>query len=351
LSRDERDLFIAAVNGWALAFDNVSGLSQWISDGLCKLSTGGGLSTRELFSDAEETLLDALRPVVLNGITDFVHRQDLVDRTIQVHLPSIPEEERRTEKEIWERFAAAQPRILGGLLDTVSQGLQHLPNTTLSSLPRLADFAIWATACEAPLGWQPGAFMAAYDDAQDALIKDALETEPVAVHLLTLLTLKNPPFWAGTASELLAELTAHAGYADKRPPKGWPGAPHVLAGVLKRIAPALLVQGLEVTQLNRDDKKGTKSWHVRTVEENKRQKRQKDTGNAENDVQDGSSPSDASSDASSPSDASSVRSDGQASERKARQGQQSDASDASDASKPTSSNNGKKKVSQPWDEL
>jgi hypothetical protein len=192
--------------------------------------------------------------------------------------------------------------------------------------------------------------MAAYDDAQDELIKDALETEPVAVHLLTLLTLKNLSEWTGTASELLAELTAHAGYADKRPPKGWPGAPHVLAGVLKRIAPALLVQGLEVTQPNRSDKKGSRTWHVRTLEENKRQKRQKDTGNAENDVQDGSSPSDASSDASSPSDAPSVRSDPQASERKARKGQHNGASDASDAPKPTS-NNGAKDTLRRWDEL
>jgi energy-coupling factor transporter ATP-binding protein EcfA2 len=278
LSRDERDLFIAAVNGWALAFDNVSGLSQWISDSLCKLATGGGLSTRELFSDAEETLLDALRPVVLNGITDFVHRQDLVDRALQVHLPSIDEDDRKTEKELWQRFNAAQPRILGALLDTVAQGLQRLPNTTLNRLPRLADFAIWATACEAPLGWQPGAFMTAYTDAQDDLIKDALETELVAVHLLTLLPIKNTlgvssNEWTGTASELLATLTAHAGYADKRSPKGWPGAPHVLAGTLKRIAPALLAQGLEVTQPPRVGRDRTKHWHIRTVEENKRPER------------------------------------------------------------------------------
>lgn len=100
LSRDERDLFIAAINGWALAFDNISGLSQWISDALCKLATGGGLSVRELYSDADETLLDALRPVVLNGITDFVDKQDLVDRALQVYLPSIPKTERKLEKEL-----------------------------------------------------------------------------------------------------------------------------------------------------------------------------------------------------------------------------------------------------------
>jgi len=340
LSRDERDLFIAAVNGWALAFDNISGLSQWTSDALCKLSTGGGLSTRELFSDDDETLLDALRPVVLNGITDFVDKQDLVSRALQVHLPAIPEENRKPEAAIWKKFDDAQPGILGALLDVVVQGLQRLPTTTLETLPRLADFALWATACEKPLGWQPGAFTVAYQGAQDDLIRDALDAEPVAVALLKLpdhgdgLTVE----WTLTASELLELLNQVEGHKDKRPPKGWPGAAHVLSGTLKRIAPALLEQGFEVTQANRDDAKGSKKWHIQIVRENKRQKRQRDSEKAENTVPDGAKASDASTDASHSTDASSVRDPNQASERKARARRQTDASDASDASKPITSN-------------
>ena len=339
LSRDERDLFIAAMNGWALAFDNISGLSQWISDSLCKLATGGGLSVRELYSDADETLLDAMRPVMLNGITDFVDKQDLVDRALQVHLPSIPKDERKPEKELWARFDDAQPRILGALLDTVVGGLQHLPHTYLDSLPRLADFALWATACEAPLGWPPGAFMAAYQDAQDDLIKDALEAEPVAVALLSLLTHGDLPLthWTGSASELLKKLTEVAGYADKRPPKGWPGAAHVVAGTLKRIAPALLEQGLAVTQLNRDGKKGSKQWDIRRSGDSERQKRQKETENAESSVLDGLSATDARADASSPADAPSVSKPHQASAEKTREEQQNAPTDASDAPIPTSS--------------
>ena len=277
LSRDERDLFIAAVNGWALAFDNISGLSQWTSDALCKLSTGGGLSTRELFSDDDETLLDALWPVVLNGITDFVDKQDLVSRALQVRLPSIPKAERRPEAAIWKRFDAAQPGILGALLDVAVQGLQRLPSTTLETLPRLADFALWATACELPLGWQPGAFMAAYQDAQDDLIKDALEAEPVAVAMLKLPQHSDGLVteWTLTASELLELLNEVEGHKDKRPPKGWPGAAHILSGTLKRIAPALLEQGLEVTQDRDTDAKRSKKWRIRTNGESKRPKRPK----------------------------------------------------------------------------
>src|SRR5262249_10004036 len=46
LAREDRDLFIAATNGHALAFDNISRLPTWISDTLCRLATGGGFAVR-----------------------------------------------------------------------------------------------------------------------------------------------------------------------------------------------------------------------------------------------------------------------------------------------------------------
>jgi hypothetical protein len=77
LPREDRDLFIAASNGHVLAFDNVSGLPAWISDTLCRLATGGGFAVRQLYSDQDEVLFDATRPVILNGIEDIVSRPDL----------------------------------------------------------------------------------------------------------------------------------------------------------------------------------------------------------------------------------------------------------------------------------
>src|SRR4029077_13027101 len=52
--KDVRDLAIAANNSWIIAYDNLSGIPYWLSDSLCRLATGGGFSTRELYSDAEE---------------------------------------------------------------------------------------------------------------------------------------------------------------------------------------------------------------------------------------------------------------------------------------------------------
>ena len=66
LPREDRDLFIAASNGHVLAFDNMSGLPAWISDTLCRLATGGGFAVRQLYTDQDEVLFDAARPIILN---------------------------------------------------------------------------------------------------------------------------------------------------------------------------------------------------------------------------------------------------------------------------------------------
>ena len=122
LPREDRDLFIAANNGHVLAFDNVSGLPAWISDTLCRLATGGGFAVRQLYSDQDEVLFDAARPVILNGIEDIVTRPDLADRAVFLTLEPIPEERRRPEQELWAAFEAERPRILGVLLDAVAKG-------------------------------------------------------------------------------------------------------------------------------------------------------------------------------------------------------------------------------------
>ena len=90
LPRNEQDLFIAASNGHVIAFDNVSDLPNWLSDTLCRLATGGGFATRQLFSDQDEVLIDAIRPIILNGIGEVVSRPDLSDRSLFIHLPLVP---------------------------------------------------------------------------------------------------------------------------------------------------------------------------------------------------------------------------------------------------------------------
>jgi hypothetical protein len=142
LPREDRELFIAASNGHVLAFDNVSVLKPWISDTLCRLASGGGFAVRQLYSDQDEILFDACRPMILNGIEEIVERPDLADRGLSFLLESIPEDRRRTEEELLLQFETERPRILGALLDGVSEGLRRLPDVHSDKLPRLADYAL-----------------------------------------------------------------------------------------------------------------------------------------------------------------------------------------------------------------
>lgn len=112
--REARDLMLSAVNSWCVAYDNLSHLSAWLSDALCRLSTGGGLSTRELFSDGDEVIFDATRPVILTSIVELAERSDLLDRCLPVGLPPIADDRRRDEETLMAEFQAARPKILGG---------------------------------------------------------------------------------------------------------------------------------------------------------------------------------------------------------------------------------------------
>ena len=95
--RDERDLAIAATNGAVISLDNLSAVTDWLSNTLCRVSTGLGFSTRTLYENDEETLFDACRPIVINGIGVLGTRSDLLDRTIELELPRIPDDRRQDQ--------------------------------------------------------------------------------------------------------------------------------------------------------------------------------------------------------------------------------------------------------------
>ena len=242
LPREDHDLFIAANNGHTLVFDNVSRLPAGIADTLCRLATGGGFAVRQLYTDQEEMLFNAARPMILNGIEDIVTRPDLADRAVFLSLEAIPEEHRRTEVELWEEFEKACPQILGALFDAVSTGLRRLPLTHLEKLPRMADFAHWVSACE-PAIWSTGTFMSAYCGNRDEAVEDVIEADLVAAMVRELMVKQTT--WKGTASELLDVLANLAGERVAHS-KTWPANARVLSNRLLRVTPFLRKIGIEI---------------------------------------------------------------------------------------------------------
>lgn len=77
-----------------LYFDNISYVSQDISDTLCGVATGTSLVNRKLYADNEEVIFKVQRPVMLNGVTEILTREDLIDRSLVVSVQRINKDSR-----------------------------------------------------------------------------------------------------------------------------------------------------------------------------------------------------------------------------------------------------------------
>jgi len=135
LPKDEEGLMISAKNRWLLALDNLSDIRPWLSDALCRISTGGGLNKRKLYTDDDEVIFDVQRPVILNGIADLASRPDLADRALVLRLPRIDEHQRKPEAEFWAEFERDLPHILGAVFDVLSGVLDRIEDVKLNEPP------------------------------------------------------------------------------------------------------------------------------------------------------------------------------------------------------------------------
>jgi hypothetical protein len=262
LPREERELMIAANNGHLLAFDNLSGLFPWLSDALCRLASGVSFAVRQLYTDDEEVLFKAARPTLLNGIEDVIGRPDLADRAISLTLAPIGEEQRRSETDLWREFEVARPAILGALLDAAAHGLRAVGSVHLDRLPRMADFALWATACETAL-WPAGTFARAYAENRRAAIESIIEADPIANCVRAIMVDRTT--WTGSASDLL-RLCAERTRDDISRGTAWAKNPRALAGRLRRAQTFLRTLGIEIA-FSREGRTGTRMIRVSTSAE------------------------------------------------------------------------------------
>ena len=209
LPEDLKTLMITAQNGWVLAIDNISTISKWASDFLCGLCTGSGFGFRKLYADSEESLFQICRPIILNGMSDFVTRRDLKDRTLRIELPPIPPHLRRTEAEIYAEFERSHPELLGAVVHCLSAALRNSAAAAPPpNLPRLADWFAFVAGAEEAMGFEPGT-MARAIAAQNADIAAAAVEESWTVQVLLDWFIGRDEF-EGTATGLLAELQMHA---------------------------------------------------------------------------------------------------------------------------------------------
>jgi hypothetical protein len=122
----------------------------------------------------------------------------------------------------------------------------------------MADFALWVTAAEEALGWEPGTFMSAYAGNREEANQRALEADPLSAAVWKLMQGRNE--WRGTATQLWRELGGLVDEDIKRT-RGWPADPRSLSNRMNRLAPALRNIGIEYSE----DREGHAGKRIKTL--------------------------------------------------------------------------------------
>src|SRR5215217_3707779 len=175
-----RQVYIDVTTSRLLALDNVSQLPDWLSDVLCRVSSGGGFKTRTLFTNRDQEIFKGKRPIIMNGISEVVKNSDILDRSLLVDLPPIPGNRRKYDKLLWAEFNERRPRILGALFDAMSAGLTNEEDVVLEDehKSRLIDFDRWAVATEEALDIEPGTYVKARKFSRESASETASKPRP-----------------------------------------------------------------------------------------------------------------------------------------------------------------------------
>ena len=245
LPSNSKDLAIAAQNAHVLAYDNVRGFKQSVADLLCIASTGGALTSRQLYTDADQAIQRLHVALILNGIHDFINQSDLAQRCLPVHLKPLPMKNRRSEKDIVREFEADLPAILRGLFDLIADVLVHLHSVEPTDNERMIDFTRWLAAMEKAVGISGTPYQNAYSDALRQVQRDSLMDSPLAAAVIAFAEELETREWSGTPSELLEALDAAAASGAEYW-KYWPKNPISLSKRLKPLQGGLRDHGIDI---------------------------------------------------------------------------------------------------------
>lgn len=208
LPKNIADVIASVTNQYMVCFDNVSQISDELSNIFCIVATHGYYSKRKLYSNNEECAVKLNARVSFSGITNLSTKPDLIDRLVCLKLNRIDSSDRRTEDEIMGSFKIDLPYILDGIFRTLSRAIPIYENLNLKHLPRMADFAKWGYAIAEALGYGGDRFMKIYEKNQNELLENMVSEDAVITVLIEML--KKRHYFKGKVTDLLSILTTMA---------------------------------------------------------------------------------------------------------------------------------------------
>jgi hypothetical protein len=253
--RDPSQWVTAAAGSWVVALDNLSDIPDWLSDALCRASTGDADVRRQLYTDTGLSVIAFRRPVIINGIGLGGLNGDLADRLVLVGLDQIGDE-RRSETELEAQWRADWPAMVGGLLDLAAKVHQRLPGIHMDRLPRMADFGKALAAVDEIHGTDG---LERYRERAIHMAADSVAADPFIATMQEIgYTTRNPG--GDTAAEILGAVSPPIGL---RTPVDWPKKARAVTGRLTRHAPALRKLGWHVSNDGGRNKAKVTRWTIK----------------------------------------------------------------------------------------
>jgi hypothetical protein len=255
LAKNIEEWVVAGGASYLINLDNVSRLSEDMSDALCRAVTGDASAPRTLYTNKNVEIIKFRRVLILNGIDILGIREDLADRLLVLEMQAIKPEQRLTESSMDSAAESMGPGVLGALLDVVVLVKQTLPHVHLDRLPRMADFARLLRALEIIY---PGlSALEEYELSIEEAAMNAIQQNPVLTAMTEIIT--EP--WEGTSKEMLDLLNKKKPLLDESR-KYWPNTPALMTTILARSGPAFTKIGWTVEDLGSRNKDKTKRWRL-----------------------------------------------------------------------------------------
>jgi hypothetical protein len=254
-----RDLMHGAANTHVIALENVSEIDDNLSDTICALNTGTGVSERKYYNQGIEWQVRPKNPVIINGIpTNLAERSDLLDRTVTFIFDYLGDK-LRSDDVFWRKFNDAAPRLFGALLDGLVGymkvrrefgGNNDLAAEALLSgyRPRFVDAVVCAEAACRAMGFTPGEFTDAYRNNQDVAMRYIAENDPICIgirKLVARLITDGKKLWSGYPAQLCNVIQYYVGAVEAPNPVTLPKKLPWLIPVLEK------VDGIEIVMNKR----------------------------------------------------------------------------------------------------
>lgn len=169
-----------------VVYDNFSdgAVTPEVSDMFCTIATNQAYSKRALYTNSDEILVKLGRAVIINGIDDLAKRHDLLDRSIVLDLP--PLVTRQSEVSLRENFKKDHPKILGHLLNVLSDSLKHEGESDYSD-SRMTDFTRMVENAHRSLNWDKHYFRHVYKENRDKASLKTIESNPFISSIVELM--------------------------------------------------------------------------------------------------------------------------------------------------------------------